>query len=293
MCTGIGRALNLSVAAYPRLGRPTAKSCAFAGDSVPSVMAQPVMMGQPVMAQAQPVQQPQMQMMQVQVRQPHAHALPPAQHMQVHRLRAVPRHTPARHLKAHKDHLGHVQLPHQPHRTDLPEPPWSDYHRRAASGTRPSPCCFPRQVPAGMMGGQMLQVQTPSGMMQVQIPQGLQAGQVFQMQVPMRAPQQQAMPMAQPVMQQPMMQQPMMQQPQQVVIQQQQPQRVVIQQQQPAVIHHHHGGGGYYHSGGDGLGVGLAGGLIGGMMLGAAMDGGDEGWGGDDGCWGGDDGGWD
>ena len=40
-----------------------------------------------------------------------------------------------------------------------------------------------------MMGGQMLQVQTPSGMMQVQIPQGLQAGQVFQMQVPMRAPQ--------------------------------------------------------------------------------------------------------
>ena len=70
MCTGIGRALNLSVAAYPRLGRPTAKSCAFAGDSVPSVMAQPVMMGQPVMAQAQPVQQPQMQMMQVQVRQP-------------------------------------------------------------------------------------------------------------------------------------------------------------------------------------------------------------------------------
>ena len=87
MCTGIGRALNLSVAAYPRLGRPTAKSCAFAGDSVPSVMAQPVMMGQPVMAQAQPVQQPQMQMMQVQVRQPHAHALPPAQHTQVHRLR--------------------------------------------------------------------------------------------------------------------------------------------------------------------------------------------------------------
>ena len=59
-----------------------------------------------------------------------------------------------------------------------------------------------------MMGGQMLQVQTPSGMMQVQIPQGLQAGQVFQMQVPMRAPQQQAMPMAQPVMQQPVMQQP-------------------------------------------------------------------------------------
>ena len=45
-------------------------SCAFAGDSGPSVMAQPVMMGQPVMAQAQPVQQPQMQMMQVQVRQP-------------------------------------------------------------------------------------------------------------------------------------------------------------------------------------------------------------------------------
>ena len=48
-----------------------------------------------------------------------------------------------------------------------------------------------------------------------------------------------------------------------------------------------------YYGGDGGLGVGLAGGLIGGMMLGAAMDGGDGGWGGDGGGWGGDGGGWD
>ena len=140
---------------------------------------------------------------------------------------------------------------------------------------------YPRQVPAGTMGGQMLQVQTPAGMMQVQIPQGLQAGQVFQMQVPMKSPQP-VMQMAQPVMQQ--------QQPQ--VVYQQQPQVQYVMQQQPQQIHHHHRPvGGHVQS--DGIGMGLAGGLVGGLMLGAMMDGGDEGWGGDDGCWGGDDGGWD
>ena len=34
-------------------------------------------------------------------------------------------------------------------------------------------------VPAGMSGGETLQVQTPSGELQVTIPQGLQAGQTF------------------------------------------------------------------------------------------------------------------
>ena len=37
------------------------------------------------------------------------------------------------------------------------------------------------QVPEGMQGGMMLQVQTPAGMMQVQIPQGLATGQTFHM----------------------------------------------------------------------------------------------------------------
>ena len=39
------------------------------------------------------------------------------------------------------------------------------------------------QVPAGLSGGQPLQVQTPAGLMAVQIPPGLTAGQSFQMQV--------------------------------------------------------------------------------------------------------------
>jgi hypothetical protein len=43
------------------------------------------------------------------------------------------------------------------------------------------------QVPHGMMGGMVLEVQTPAGLMQVQIPQGLYPGQTFQMQVPMPA----------------------------------------------------------------------------------------------------------
>ena len=66
----------------------------------------------------------------------------------------------------------------------------------------------------------------------------------------------------------------------------------MVVRQQPQVIHHHVGGPVYHHGYGyhDG---GLAGGFVGGMMLGAMMDGGDEGWGGDDGGWGGDDGGWD
>ena len=43
------------------------------------------------------------------------------------------------------------------------------------------------QVPQGMVGGMILQVETPAGLMQVQIPQGLNPGQTFQMQVPMPA----------------------------------------------------------------------------------------------------------
>jgi len=39
-------------------------------------------------------------------------------------------------------------------------------------------------VPAGMSGGQSLQVETPSGKMAVVIPQGLQAGQTFQFLLP-------------------------------------------------------------------------------------------------------------
>ena len=39
-------------------------------------------------------------------------------------------------------------------------------------------------VPAGMSGGQRLQVETPSGKMEVAIPQGLQAGQTFQFLLP-------------------------------------------------------------------------------------------------------------
>jgi len=35
------------------------------------------------------------------------------------------------------------------------------------------------QVPEGMQGGMMMQVQTPAGMMQVQIPKGLAPGQTF------------------------------------------------------------------------------------------------------------------
>ena len=60
------------------------------------------------------------------------------------------------------------------------------------------------QVPQGMMGGMMMQVQTPAGLMQVTIPQGLQSGGTFQMMVPM--PQQ---AMAQPVQQQQQQQQQM------------------------------------------------------------------------------------
>lgn len=39
-------------------------------------------------------------------------------------------------------------------------------------------------VPAGMSGGQSLQVETPSGKMEVVIPQGLQVGQTFQFLLP-------------------------------------------------------------------------------------------------------------
>ena len=54
------------------------------------------------------------------------------------------------------------------------------------------------QVPAGLSGGQSLQVQTPAGLMAVQIPPGLTAGQSFQMQVPAQPTQP-----AQPVIVQP------------------------------------------------------------------------------------------
>ena len=54
------------------------------------------------------------------------------------------------------------------------------------------------QVPAGLSGGQSLQVQTPAGLMAVQIPPGLTTGQYFQMQVPAQPTQP-----AQPVMVQP------------------------------------------------------------------------------------------
>ena len=54
------------------------------------------------------------------------------------------------------------------------------------------------QVPAGLSGGQPLQVQTPAGLMAVQIPPGLTAGQSFQMQVPAQPTQP-----AQPVIVQP------------------------------------------------------------------------------------------
>ena len=43
-------------------------------------------------------------------------------------------------------------------------------------------------VPDGMAGGQMLQVDTPAGLMQVQIPDGLAPGATFQMSVPVAAP---------------------------------------------------------------------------------------------------------
>ena len=44
------------------------------------------------------------------------------------------------------------------------------------------------QVPAGMQGGMVLQVQTPAGLMEVQIPDSLEPGMSFQIQVPMAAP---------------------------------------------------------------------------------------------------------
>ena len=160
---------------------------------------------------------------------------------------------------------------------------------------QPQPMLMSVQVPQGMMGGMMIQVQTPAGLMQVQIPQGLYPGQTFQMQVPMPARQPQMMMQQQQMMQQPQMQMMMPPPPPPQVVIQQQPQ-VIVQQPATTVIHPgggYYGGGGGYYGGDGGLGVGLAGGLIGGMMLGAALDGGDGGWGGDGGGWGGDCGGWD
>ena len=49
------------------------------------------------------------------------------------------------------------------------------------------------EVPAGLSGGQMVQLQTPAGPMAVQIPPGLTAGQSFQVQLP-AAPTQPAQP---------------------------------------------------------------------------------------------------
>ena len=39
---------------------------------------------------------------------------------------------------------------------------------------------MPVTVPLGLRGGQLLKVQTPSGLMQVTIPQGLEPGQAFE-----------------------------------------------------------------------------------------------------------------
>jgi len=44
------------------------------------------------------------------------------------------------------------------------------------------------QVPQGMQGGMMLQVQTPAGLVQVQIPTGLLAGQMFQQEFQTQMP---------------------------------------------------------------------------------------------------------
>lgn len=45
------------------------------------------------------------------------------------------------------------------------------------------------QIPQGVSGGMMLQIQAPSGqLMQVQVPQGLSAGMTFQVQMPTSAP---------------------------------------------------------------------------------------------------------
>ena len=52
-----------------------------------------------------------------------------------------------------------------------------------APANAPAPQLMMVQVPAGLSGGQSLQVQTPAGLMTVQIPPGLTAGQSFQMQV--------------------------------------------------------------------------------------------------------------
>ena len=99
------------------------------------------------------------------------------------------------------------------------------------------------QVPAGMSGGQTLQVQTPAGLMSVQIPPGLTAGQSFQMKVPL-PPQQTQPAIAQPVHAQP--QRTSYQQPQPSIYQpsHQQPQyrQPTPPQYRPqqTVVHHHH-----------------------------------------------------
>ena len=49
---------------------------------------------------------------------------------------------------------------------------------------KPKPKPNPNQVPQGMQGGMSMQVQTPSGVMQVQVPPDLQPGMTFQIEVP-------------------------------------------------------------------------------------------------------------
>jgi hypothetical protein len=135
-----------------------------------------------------------------------------------------------------------------------------------------------------MSAGMPLQVQTPSGLMQVSIPEGFGPGMSFEMMVPVQQ-QQQAPPVAQPMQpmygqppmmqqQQPMMQQqqPMMQQQQPMMQQQQQPNVVVVQQPPQQVIV---AGGGYDYGGygyGPDPGLAMMGGFVGGMIAGEIMD---------------------
>ena len=77
-----------------------------------------------------------------------------------------------------------------------------------APAMAPQPQKMRVQIPPGVMGGQVIQVQTPTGqMMQVQVPPGMMPGQQFEMalpdlgqQVPPAQPQAVAQPMAQPQM---------------------------------------------------------------------------------------------
>jgi len=105
-------------------------------------------------------------------------------------------------------------------------------------------------VPAGVSGGQLLHLQTPSGLMQVTVPPGLTAGQQFDVMVPNAAPPT-ATATATAVAQQPQYAQPQQpqyaapqpqyapQQPQYAPQQQYPPQYAPPPPQQQVVYHHH------------------------------------------------------